>query len=185
MRSVLKAVKEMCTKGFAPAIAIETEPGRFQAWVKLTDRPVAKRLSKQAVSVLAGVFPKVSQFGRLAGFTNHKAEKNEAGRHPYTLAHEVGRESFRPPRSLTSQLSNGNCSRSRAKNRGVSSQKQHRSLQRVTTDVHANAQVHAIVEISLDVQAAERMDEFEALVAAEPASIRSESDATVSHCVTH
>jgi hypothetical protein len=84
-----EALKEMHKEGFAPAVTIETAPGRFQAWVKLSDHPVPKELRRQAVSGLAGAFPKVGQHGRLAGFTNQQAEPNRAGGQTYVLAHEA------------------------------------------------------------------------------------------------
>jgi hypothetical protein len=69
-------------------VAIETHPGRFQAWVKLSAQPSSAGLRKQAVAVLSGVFREVGQYGRLAGFTNQGAERNQAGRQPYVLAHD-------------------------------------------------------------------------------------------------
>lgn len=54
---------------------------------KLSDHPLREGLREQAVTGLAGVFPKVGQYGRLAGFTNQQVEPNRTGRQPYVLAH--------------------------------------------------------------------------------------------------
>jgi hypothetical protein len=83
------AVEDMRKRGLAPAITVETSPGLFQVWVKLSDHPLPEELRKHAVSGLARVLPKVGQQGRLAGFTNQQVQPNPAGRQPFALAHEV------------------------------------------------------------------------------------------------
>jgi hypothetical protein len=77
-----ETVKDMHRLGIAPAVTVETSPGRFQAWVKLSDRSLTEELRKHAVSGLACVLPKFGQhgqLGRLAGFTNQQAEPNLVG----------------------------------------------------------------------------------------------------------
>jgi hypothetical protein len=83
------ALERMRSKGLAPAAVIETVPGRLQAWVKLSDHPLPERLRQTAVSGLARIFPKVSEHGRLAGFTNQQVEANPVGRQLYVLAREM------------------------------------------------------------------------------------------------
>jgi hypothetical protein len=85
----VEAVKDMHRQGLAPSLTIETSPGRFQAWVKISDRPLPERLREAAVADLARGFSKVEQYGRQAGFTNQQAEQNRAGRQPYVIAHEA------------------------------------------------------------------------------------------------
>jgi hypothetical protein len=84
-----EALEDMRMQGLAPALTIETSPGRFQAWVKLSDHPLPEELRKHAVSGLARVLPKVGQHGRLAGFTNQQVERNPVGRQPFVLAHDA------------------------------------------------------------------------------------------------
>lgn len=81
-----EAVEELTRRGLAPGVTVETRPGRFQAWVKLSNHPLPDELRKEAVSDLARVLPKVGQHGRLAGFTNQQVEPNPAGRQPFALA---------------------------------------------------------------------------------------------------
>jgi hypothetical protein len=83
-----EAVKDMHRRGLAPAVTIETSPGRFQAWVKMSNHAVPDRLRERAVAGLARVVPKVGKYGRMAGFTNQQAEPSRAGRHPYVLVSE-------------------------------------------------------------------------------------------------
>ena len=75
--------------GLEPAAVIETAAGRFEAWVKLSDRPFPEELRQTALSGLAGRFPRSGQPGRLSGFTNQQGERNRAGRQSYVLARET------------------------------------------------------------------------------------------------
>jgi hypothetical protein len=84
-----EAVKDMHRQGLAPAVTVETSPGRFQAWVKVSDRPLPEGARKSAVADLARFFPNVGGYGRLAGFTNKQVEPHWGGRQPYVLAHEA------------------------------------------------------------------------------------------------
>ena len=84
-----ETVKDMHRQGLAPAVAVETSPGRFQAWIKMSDHPLPEGVRKLTVAGLVRDFSKVGEYGRLAGFTNQKAETSRAGRHPYVLAHEA------------------------------------------------------------------------------------------------
>jgi hypothetical protein len=79
-------VDELDRKGLSPASTTETSDGQFQAWVKLSDRPLPKALRQQAVLALAGALPSIAEYGRLAGFTNQQIERNGTGRHPYVLS---------------------------------------------------------------------------------------------------
>ena len=84
-----EAVNDMHRQGFAPALTVETSPGRFEAWVKLSDHLLPEGLHKHAVSGLVRVLPMVGQYGWLAGFTNQQFEPNPAGRHPFVLVHDT------------------------------------------------------------------------------------------------
>jgi hypothetical protein len=84
-----EAVKNMHRQGQAPAVTIQTSPGRFQAWVKLSVHPLPERSREAAVEALARAFPKAGKYGRLAGFTNQQAKPNLAGQPPYVLTSEV------------------------------------------------------------------------------------------------
>jgi hypothetical protein len=81
-----EALDDMHRQGLAPALTIETSPGRFQAWVKVSDHPLPGGLREPAVAGLARSFPKAGEYGRLAGFTNQRIEPNPAGRQPFILA---------------------------------------------------------------------------------------------------
>lgn len=84
-----QALERIRSKGLAPAAVIETAPGCFQAWVKLSDRPLSEGLRKPAISGLERMFPKVGEHGRLAGFTNQEVEANRGGRQSYVLARQA------------------------------------------------------------------------------------------------
>jgi hypothetical protein len=85
----VEAVKDMRRQGLAPAVTVQTSPGRFQAWIKVSEYRLAEEVRKPTVAGLARSFQKVGEYGMLAGFTNQKAEPSRAGRHPYVLAHEA------------------------------------------------------------------------------------------------
>lgn len=84
----------MKADGFAPAASIETSPGNYQAWVKLSDKPLSaeeRRLAAQGLAKHYGGDPNSADsrhYGRLAGFTNQKPQHARQGRQPYVLAHE-------------------------------------------------------------------------------------------------
>jgi hypothetical protein len=84
-----EAVKDMRRQGLAPAVTVETSPGRFQAWIKVSDHRLPEEVRKPTAAGLARGFSKVGEYGRLAGFTNQKAEPSRTGRYPYVLAHEA------------------------------------------------------------------------------------------------
>lgn len=88
-------IERMKADGFAPAALIETSPMNFQAWVRLSDKPLAPDVATVVSRALAERYdadPNSADwrhFGRLAGFTNRKpAHMDERGRSPYVLAHE-------------------------------------------------------------------------------------------------
>ena len=89
-----EALEHMKREGFAPAASIETSPGNFQAWVKLSDRPLPTEVRRIAARGLAkhyGGDPNSADsrhYGRLAGFTNQKPAHTRDGKQPYVLAHD-------------------------------------------------------------------------------------------------
>jgi hypothetical protein len=70
-----EALGDMTGKGFAPAATIQTAPGQYQAWVKLSDRPISDDVRQHAYNGLARGFgpqpghAEPGEHGRLAGFT--------------------------------------------------------------------------------------------------------------------
>jgi hypothetical protein len=89
-----QALERMKADGFAPAAIIETSPGNFQAWVKLSDKPLSadvRRIAARGLAKQYGGDPNSADsrhYGRLAGFTNQKPEHTRDGRQPYVLAHD-------------------------------------------------------------------------------------------------
>lgn len=76
---------------------METSPGQYQAWVKLSAqalpadvRGLAQHFGGDVNSAGrgAGSFGGFGPFGRLAGFTNQAPAHAQGDRHPYVLAHE-------------------------------------------------------------------------------------------------
>jgi hypothetical protein len=91
----LKALERMKADGLVPAATIETSPGNYQAWVKLSDKPLSAEVRSIAAQELAKQYEGDERsadsrhYGRLAGFTNQKPEHTrENGKQPYVLAHE-------------------------------------------------------------------------------------------------
>ncbi len=93
--------------GFQSAAQIETSPGNYQAWVKLSDKPLSAEVRRVAAQALARHYdgdPNSADsrhYGRLAGFTNQKPKHAKNGRQPYVLAHECpGKAAERAPALL-------------------------------------------------------------------------------------
>lgn len=81
--------------GFQSAARIETSPGNFQAWVKLSDKPLSpeeRRIAAQGLAKHYGGDPNSADsrhYGRLAGFTNRKDKHTtRAGYQPWVLLRE-------------------------------------------------------------------------------------------------
>lgn len=87
-------ISRMAKDGFPSAATIETSPGNYQAWVKLSDKAISAEARSIAARSLAkhyGGDPNSADskhYGRLAGFTNQKPKHARDGRQPYVLAHE-------------------------------------------------------------------------------------------------
>lgn len=104
----------MKAEGYAPAAVIETSPDNFQAWVRLSERPLSPEIATVAAQSLArhyGADPNSADwrhFGRLAGFTNRKpAYTDERGRNPWILAHECPGKAAENAYKLISQCEAG------------------------------------------------------------------------------
>lgn len=87
-------ISSMAKDGFPSAATIETSPGNYQAWVKLSDKPLSadvRRIAAQGLARQYGGDPNSADsrhYGRLAGFTNQKPQHARDGRQPYVLAHD-------------------------------------------------------------------------------------------------
>lgn len=87
-------ISSMAKDGFPSAATIETSPGNYQAWVKLSDKPLSADVRRVAAQALAKHYdgdPNSADsrhYGRLAGFTNQKPQHARDGRQPYVLAHD-------------------------------------------------------------------------------------------------
>lgn len=89
-----ETLKAMQGQGYAPAAVLETSPGNYQAWVKMSDKPLSAEIRLMASQELAHLFDADKNsagsrhYGRLAGFTNQKPKHTRDGRQPYVLAHD-------------------------------------------------------------------------------------------------
>lgn len=87
-------ISSMAKDGFTSAATIETSPGNYQAWVKLSDKPLSAEVRERAAKGLAKRYggdlnsADSRHYGRLAGFTNQKPKHTRDGRQPYVLAHD-------------------------------------------------------------------------------------------------
>ena len=87
-------ISRMAKDGFPSAATIETSPGNYQAWVKLSDKPISADARTVAARSLAKHYggdlnsADSKHYGRLAGFTNQKPKHARDGKQPYVLAHE-------------------------------------------------------------------------------------------------
>ena len=105
------AIVRLKGQGFHPAIVTETSPGNLQAWLKLSQDPIEARIR----SVMARGFAKdfggdpnsadAQHYGRLAGFTNQKPERQlDTGHHPFVLLREWSGQVMAKARELLEKV---------------------------------------------------------------------------------
>jgi hypothetical protein len=82
-----EAVKDMRRQGLAPAVTIETSPGRFQAWVKVSDHLLPEVLRKPVVAALARVFPTVAS---MAGWPDSRTSRQSRNEQVESLCSRFG-----------------------------------------------------------------------------------------------
>jgi hypothetical protein len=106
----LKAVEQMKSEGFNPAVVVETSPGNFQAWVN-HGQVLPKQFSTKAARALAEKFhgdPSSADwrhFGRLAGFTNQKPKYRGAdGLHPFVKLIEASGQVYPQAQAFLTEL---------------------------------------------------------------------------------
>src|ERR1700730_9496544 len=84
-----EAIERMKTEGFGPAVVVETSPNNFQAWLnhgQVLPAAASTRAAKQLAERFAGDPSSADwrHFGRLAGFTNPKPERQlPSGMRPF------------------------------------------------------------------------------------------------------
>lgn len=85
--------KRLERAGYRPSVWVETSPKNFQAWVRVSKRPVKPSLLTAVAKSLAqrfGADPNSADYrhyGRLAGFTNRKKKYKRHGLFPFVLIH--------------------------------------------------------------------------------------------------
>jgi len=84
-----EAIERMKAEGFEPAVVVETSPNNFQVWLnhgQVLDAAASTRAAKQLVERFGGDPSSADwrHFGRLAGFTNPKRERQlPSGMRPF------------------------------------------------------------------------------------------------------
>jgi len=80
--------------GLPPSAVVGTEPGKFQAWVRLTDDPIPQDIAdtiSRRIAEATSANPKAANhrcLGRLAGFTNRNPNLQRGTHYPYILIHD-------------------------------------------------------------------------------------------------
>ena len=75
---------QLRAKGHDPCVVVETSPGRWQAWIRVSTGPLLPALATRIAKRLAQIYEadRASadwrHLGRLAGFTNRKRERRQA-----------------------------------------------------------------------------------------------------------
>ncbi len=89
-------IARLRSDGLAPALVVETSPGNYQAWVRVSHEPVPEDQATAAARILAeryGGDPNSADwrhYGRLAGFTNRKPKHAQVtGMQPYVLVRDA------------------------------------------------------------------------------------------------
>ncbi|MGZ5199715.1 MAG: DNA-primase RepB domain-containing protein [Telluria sp.] len=83
------ALAAMNRVGFEPTVTVETRPGAFQAWVRLTTSPASANALLMASEGLARRFEgEADTAGYLAGFTVHARPSGSQELRHFALAHD-------------------------------------------------------------------------------------------------
>jgi RepB DNA-primase from phage plasmid len=90
------AIVRLKHEGLAPAVVVETSPGNFQAWLRVSQQPIAPEQATMVGRILVeryGGDPNSADwrhFGRLAGFTNRKPKhRRGGGMQPFVVVREA------------------------------------------------------------------------------------------------
>jgi hypothetical protein len=103
-------IERLKRDGFTPVATIETSPGNFQAWIRLSGNPLDPEIRKKASRFLAETYGGdpgsvgSHHYGRLAGFTNRKKQYEKDGLHPYVLVHDISPQIAPQGPKLTQQI---------------------------------------------------------------------------------
>lgn len=103
----------MAKDGYLSAATIETSPGNYQAWVKLSDDPLSADVRTIAAQGLAKRYggdlnsADSRHYGRLAGFTNQKPKHASNGKQPYVLAHDCPGKAAKAAPALIEHIEQG------------------------------------------------------------------------------
>jgi hypothetical protein len=87
-RPVPNVLTTMRAQGHEPCLVLQSSPGRLQAWIRVSDRPLAPALATTISKHLALLYhadPASTDWchlGRLAGFTNQKPQRRSVAGHP-------------------------------------------------------------------------------------------------------
>lgn len=108
--------------GLEPALVVETSLLNYQAWIRLSDKPLEPEIATLLAKTLAKAYdadPNSADwrhFGRLAGFTNRKPEhRRPDGRCPWVLCHGArGRLARRGPELVQHALQQRDAARDAA-----------------------------------------------------------------------
>ena len=106
-------ISSMAKDGFTSAATIETSPGNYQVWVKLSDKPLSAKVRRIAAQGLAKHYggdmnsADSRHYGRLAGFTNQKPKHTRDGWQPYVLAHECPGKAARAAPAYLERIEQG------------------------------------------------------------------------------
>ena len=106
-------ISSMAKDGFTSAATIETSPGNYQVWVKLSDKPLSAKVRRIAAQGLAKHYggdmnsADSRHYGRLAGFTNQKPKHTRDGRQPYVLAHDCPGKAARAAPAYLERIEQG------------------------------------------------------------------------------
>jgi hypothetical protein len=110
-----EAIERMKAEGFEPAVIVETSPNNFQAWLnhgQVLEVPISTRAAKELAERFGGDPSSADwrHFGRLAGFTNPKRERQlPSGLRPFArLRSATGRAYSKAAEFLAGIRASGN-----------------------------------------------------------------------------
>lgn len=90
------ALEHLKSDGLAPAVIVETSPGNYQAWLRISQEPIPPEQATAAARIVAERYGSDTNsadwrhFGRLAGFTNRKQKHRQTnGMQPFVLLIET------------------------------------------------------------------------------------------------
>ena len=81
-----RQIEQLRADGLSPALVLNTHQSHYQAWIQISHEPIPQKEALAAAQIMAQAYQcdaKSWQYGRLAGFTNHRTWRRAGEQAPF------------------------------------------------------------------------------------------------------